>query len=476
MGEFVLPDILGRQLFFHPFPYPIIMEDPGGKYAAWAERHLSFEDTRWFGDEPVAMRGHRYAPEPTDTSQVGIPLINWPAPPRPKLNTLWVPSGATRWSRGWFLVRRDQLDFALGPGRSNWVLIDQTGDQHNAFHLYYLGSINITEDVAVVQMVDQRYFLQNATSSSAATTWVDSRGFLHGSVPSIYADEIDADRFAQPDRVSFLRANMNAAVMTDASAASLGAQITLDQGVLIGAGPRLRMRARPFVGTGRTSLPEDRQLIDGSTTFARQVVQHVPRLVYVVFPRYKPDTNIRLTGNTTITKRADDYIAEDQGTPGSRFNNEAKTIFDTAHAEFIPGFGNTSSTVVNFAELDALADAIAASYYARAYQYDFAIHGVAPVEMAATDDYIWYHFGHRPPGDTKQTLGLTDDYVQYTRIASLPLNVGVETMLHQFQYIEPESLTQTFVTDVYCDGDDIVTCTRTVTLPPGTVVGPEECG
>jgi hypothetical protein len=88
----------------------LLLEDPGGVFQSWLDRNLSLQDMRLFGSEPVAYREGRDGSRHHENREgVGLPLLNWSAPPRPKLNTLWMPTGASRWGVGLFLASDAQL-------------------------------------------------------------------------------------------------------------------------------------------------------------------------------------------------------------------------------------------------------------------------------------------------------------------------------------------------------------------------------
>ena len=88
---------------------PILLQDPTGAIDRYIEAHHSVDLMRFFG-RPAAVNIPR-----------GRNLLfpNYPELPRPKLNQLVIPTGATRWSYGIFLVNTTQKDAILAESAAN---------------------------------------------------------------------------------------------------------------------------------------------------------------------------------------------------------------------------------------------------------------------------------------------------------------------------------------------------------------------
>jgi hypothetical protein len=88
---------------------PILLQDPTGAIDRYVESHHSLDMMRFFG-KPAAVNTPR-----------GRNLLfpNYPDLPRPKLNQLVIPTGATRWSYGIFLVNTLQKDAILAEAAAN---------------------------------------------------------------------------------------------------------------------------------------------------------------------------------------------------------------------------------------------------------------------------------------------------------------------------------------------------------------------
>jgi hypothetical protein len=88
---------------------PILLQDPTGAIDRYIESHHSLDMMRFFG-KPAAVNTPR-----------GRNLLfpNYPELPRPKLNQLVIPTGATRWSYGIFLVNTLQKEAILTEAAAN---------------------------------------------------------------------------------------------------------------------------------------------------------------------------------------------------------------------------------------------------------------------------------------------------------------------------------------------------------------------
>ncbi len=86
----------------------LVVLDAGHELADWFDRYFALDDTRLYSQH-LGLSDGRDRPRSSAKSRVGLGTPNWPAPPRPKLNTLYWPTGASRWAVGWFLVDTARL-------------------------------------------------------------------------------------------------------------------------------------------------------------------------------------------------------------------------------------------------------------------------------------------------------------------------------------------------------------------------------
>ena len=89
---------------------PLLLEDPGRELSGWIDQAIALEDARLFGRQPVALEEGRWIPRNSARAHVGLTQPNYSAPPRLKINSLWLPTGAARWGVGLFLIDKAGLD------------------------------------------------------------------------------------------------------------------------------------------------------------------------------------------------------------------------------------------------------------------------------------------------------------------------------------------------------------------------------
>lgn len=88
---------------------PLLLEDPDGAVSEFLDHFIPFEDIRHVAEYPAGVRN----------SLPGISQPNYARPLRPKINTWYSPTGASRWSMGFLLVdgaRKAQIAAAGGVG------------------------------------------------------------------------------------------------------------------------------------------------------------------------------------------------------------------------------------------------------------------------------------------------------------------------------------------------------------------------
>lgn len=83
--------------------YPLVMPDTDGQFTDWQEKFQASACYNLFA-EPAAAKSYRYQSRYPSAVGVGLPIPNYPPPPAPRINTIYWPTGATRWARGYFLA------------------------------------------------------------------------------------------------------------------------------------------------------------------------------------------------------------------------------------------------------------------------------------------------------------------------------------------------------------------------------------
>lgn len=410
----------------------LLMPDPWGAFGPWLDQYLPLEDMRLFGPS-ASMNGFRTGTRTQHyTASVNVPVGNWPAPPRAKLNTLYWPSGASRWAVGLFLASADQKTAvmqAVGTGRygdlvlgtSNEATVD-TGSITASMCLLAprpLSVPDVGKGLWLLPLVDQRYWWQykdatdSMVSNGTSTTWDDMYGFLATALGvSITRASVSAS-YLLPDPIEMTRRFENPAVLLDAVAWSCGQRIVRD---LDGT---VRALSAAQGGTRLTNLAsyqsDDQEYfaVAGSKNTTSDVL--LPAQVKVVFRKFKTKHAQADGTYYTITKTGSTY------TSLPTVSGTSKTVFDTMAADY------TSGSLDNSSALDALATQIATDFYAwGANAFDVSLGGIKNFSPSGFEDYLWYHVGGLSPNPQ-----CGQQYEAYTRIASLPANWQVEEMLHQ---------------------------------------------
>ena len=92
----------------------LLLDSPDGEVAEWIEQWLPLSGLRAVSEWPKSY-GSWTGSSVYYTGQ-GLPDTNWSRPLQPKLNTWYVPTGASRWSFGLFLIDYKRLQgIQIGP-------------------------------------------------------------------------------------------------------------------------------------------------------------------------------------------------------------------------------------------------------------------------------------------------------------------------------------------------------------------------
>ena len=89
-----------------------VLRSPHQFLSSGRQRPRNWEATPWDGKTlyPFARQTEKY--------RVGASVPNYPPPPPPKLNTLYIPTGATRWAEGYFLMGGEEFRAAVNESPS----------------------------------------------------------------------------------------------------------------------------------------------------------------------------------------------------------------------------------------------------------------------------------------------------------------------------------------------------------------------
>lgn len=414
---------------------PLLLEDPDHIYQAWLERNLPLDDFRLWGQH-LGLSDGRQRPRGVSWNKVGLGTPNWPDPPRIKLNTLWWPTGASRWARGLFLADGDSLAAIEGNLDANGeatLVMQEEGSAYatglaTSMHLLPPRPLNNPSGGLggwLLPLVDARWWWQYRDVElvvESDSTWADVFAALMAGLglDSITVSDVPSG-YAKPDPVELTRRWENAAGLLDACAASVGMRVTrqLDGTVeVLSATAAADLLERQASGRfeGRTGL----EFLAGGFSTRRTL----PEKVRVVMPIYEVDCTVHHLEESASTYTADPTV------PGT-----FKTVHTTAPAVITAtDMGNTT----NSHDLTGLAQRIATDFYAWAVApYDASAAGILPWKSVGTDDWVWWHFGHQHraglPPHPLHTDRCDGDYAAYTRVASLPDGFGVSELAHAFE-------------------------------------------
>jgi hypothetical protein len=401
------------------------------------ERNQPLEDLSQFSEQTASMAAGRHSTRirPEHTHGFGLPVYNWPAPPQPRLNTIWWPTGATRWARAWFLVTRETRDKIISKVHKGGSLAaktlswgddsDQSSSEPLEAEMYLLSPRQISsvyndQEAWLLPLVDERYFWQflnggDLTDINKDTTWDELISELTSAL-GITASTTVPSAYLKPDPIEFSRPRHSAAMLFDAVLCSIGQRLVRDldgtihlqtvEDATSTLDDNLALDSQQLAGGQFSDLSGD--LPDSINIAFRRVIQ---KLIHPLSPIYSVNKTKPSTVTTTITKRP--------------------TINCAAIADY-----NVYAALQNTTALDTLAGQIRDDFYGWAKKdYDITYAGVVPWSPSGFDDAILWSWGrpHGPEyglsrnakGDVE---GLTraSRRIATTRVQTLPSNFWSE--------------------------------------------------
>lgn len=408
----------------------LLLEDPRGDLADFLDRHFSLDDLRLWGRYPAATLSPIRGPRSVKCLSLGIPIINYPSPPPLRINSLYWPSGATRWACGLFLCDDPTLGkiqtAVTGESRESYepqqlVLADSTFDKTiapDAFTVDSQGNValsvsmymlsprpisNVSSDsrLWLLPLVDERYYWRDRTGTVNTTSWTT----YFDSLFSALATESDIDTvsaaWGRPDPTELARDYQNPAVLLDAAAHSIGRRVVRGIDGVTSVDDSLfssNLAHNNITQAGVEIAGADIDRLDE---------QFTPEKVAVIFR--DPDDS------DTLHK-----IEIDSASISSHayFSGQKKVFFTTSRDSFTSGGGSDPT-----AASTNLATAIATDFI-RIFneRYDRTYGGVRNWFPCGTDDYVMWSFGRRLK---------CGEYQAETRAISMPVDVGVDVNLCQ---------------------------------------------
>ncbi len=401
--------------------HPLLIPDSRGELAAWLAKHLDPADAAICFPAP-ALQSDRNAlrTRPEAEKGIGIPILNYPQPPRQKLNSLFWPTGAGRWSRGLFLADDDikKRIVAAAHSYSSASLELKWGDSDNtktalSTRVYLLeprplSGIVLNKQTAgsetlwLLPVVDVRYWWQYAPVDLEVSEG-DSWASVIASIGSALGESISAGpvgtRFKNPSPVDLTRRWDNAAVLLDAVAWSIGKRVvrTLAGGVVL-------------------------QDSDEAEIFHADNLGNLPPVV--AGGRFD-DSSGGMPENLLVTfrKAIDGVVVPDADvwdvTKGFGEESVASGWSLTVHSSMLADMTGGNSSPDNECTLECLAEAIrdaAQGWFSR--KHDFTSVGATDWSISGFDNSVVWEVG-------------SGEHLFQTRIQSLPPNFFAEQQLSE---------------------------------------------
>ena len=407
---------------------PLLYPDTAAGLLEWQEQFQRLRDVHLFGCEPIAVRSSNKITRSELSYGVPLPSPNFPDLPEPRLNTLYWPTGASRWARGYFLTTGDQLqNFQPSTGTGNvplsLVMGDDVASNTIQASVYLLPPRCVTvptappaEQLWLLPVVDRRYWWQclntGSLSITTSTMWGDLFNTLSAQLGVTVVFDTVVAAYLQPSAVELNRNNFNAAVMLDAVSSCVGQRVVVNLD-----GSVWSQSAGTAAGIYAQNATLDQWTQAAGGDFSAQSGKQ-PAQVTVTYPKYRQGVGYCEGTRVTYSNSAPSGIV----TSGT-----TKTIASSVFADF----GTGSSFPDNDSNLSRLAAQVATDYYAwLGLAYDETFNSAKRWQFSGFDDFVAWTFG-----------GQLDDgdgtYLASTRVQSMPFDFGVGSQLSQDPALNP---------------------------------------
>lgn len=430
--------------------YPLLSPSEG-PLAEFMRRYIDPDDFGLMGHKPVATANGNWRPTVAKyRRRGGFSVPNYPPPPtRFRINSLYWPTGASRWAICYVMVdgetlagiRGDTNDFTdaayltLNDGASE----DNQGIAAPMFGLAprrinCVPDLDDKENLYILPLVDERWFWQfkhmgEIDKPDDVTTWAQLYSWIATRLGiSLSAETVSSD-YDEPEKVEIERWHDNPAMMLDAVAHSVGHRILAGHdgtysAVSFSEGEQ-NLEDNQDSGlwkqiAGYPLADVDARTVRGGKAFRDDLAGITPSKVLVVAPIVRigvPSNTLADSLRALISK---EVSADTHPGPDERYVAATTKVFHTTYAARYE-FDDTSAT--NDSDLQALAEKIASDFYDSLAHagLDFTFAGILPWSVTPWDDHVRWDFGClRDDG----TLAIQ------TRVVPAPYNLGVEDMAH----------------------------------------------
>lgn len=411
---------------------PLLIPDADSELMRWMRQNQDIADGVFFGEwslgEISPRRGllnwYGYR------KGIGQTVANYPPAPPPRLNSLYWPTGATRWARGYFLATERQKNKITALAHSaggNTPLLLEWGDLdvRSALEtrMYLLPPRPVSRPIApyrhvdetlwLLPLVDERYWWQFKSTDdleiTSSTTWANLFSTLGTKLGvTVNLGSAVPAAYLSPDPYEFTRRYENPAQMLDAAALSVGKRIArrIDGAVWADTDNE----AENILGQ---NVENAYKLMAGG--FYAEEHGYRPAQLVCTFRKWRHYALLQKGQVYTETITPEITTATVSGTK--------KVVHSTMHADY----SSDTSPPANTSDLNALAQAISDDYYGwLRSRYDITFAGSQPWTMNGFDDSVTWDFGRQIDGGPASGARLVQ-----TRVTSMPVDFGFDLQLSQ---------------------------------------------
>lgn len=376
----------------------LLLSDPDGAVSRWMRAYLRENEASIFCQWNASVCDLRHASILRGDSvsaftvpRVGLPVGNAPRMPRPRLNSLYHPTGAKRWAHGLFLIDDAGLatiETATADGASA-ILAFSDGANTMSMRMHLLPPRPVSPPgvsgsrLWMLPLVDSRYYWQfSAVEDYHPTTWGQSLSQIGSNAPTFYSPVVG---FGIPFTSEWIRPYESAAVLIDAVAMTLQHRVVRDP---VGAGiygSFTLMDAADSESMAQANLNAGWSVVAGGELDGAMR----PSFVEVVYP----------------LSTADDEYGSDVAALSSPTSGGAKAFH--VPQKMTLGGGAGLASVLQWAYGD---------WFDLAYDVTYA--GIVPWSQSGFDNYIRWEFRSDVRGGC----------IAQTRVVSMPPNFGCESL------------------------------------------------
>jgi hypothetical protein len=446
--------------------YPLIMDRPDGMLSAWLDRFLPLSDLSLWGVEPENYRTYRHAGGADRPAvNVGMPRMNWPPRWKVRLNSLYWPSGATRWAQFVGICDENTLQKILDvveeptdsssgaaptPGDNapaQLILADNDVDPAQIKNDAYtidtndLAALSVemyllpprllqsgpgpAQKIYLLPLVDERYWWQYRQA--------DVGTVFQGQQPTPTPNSLWLDLVQQVgvcDLGAMGLSDYNTAYpgpdalywaypwalgpYIEAVACTIGCRVVRSYNKIVSLDN--------YTDSGVTlskNLEGNWSTIAGGDFSQIHADGGQPGYVQVQFSQHPEDMLRQQGGDNTTAVQQKQIAAQDAGGAGDP--NAYKRFFTTAHT-------TDSSQAKDFAQ------AVAEDFYGWGfYNYDYVFGGLKDWKQTGFDDAVEWRMDFDPMGYDPRT-GDKGSYNFFTRVQTLPLNCGFSDLPHTLDW------------------------------------------